>query len=159
MDCRKIQRIVQLCAFSCFQKWMLPCVSYICLHVLRMCLRSTCVWVHFLMCDYACVSQQLRIDLFLSGLNGNTELSESAFPLWGPSVATAWKTTHTYMVVKRCLHAHTHTNASRGQRHNSTDTFAHLSDSCPVLQDVQVRQHVNNIWTWAGLRTMPAGMD
>ena len=32
---------------------------------------------------------------------------------------------------------------------------ADLSDSCPVLQDVQVRQHVNNIWACAELRTVP----
>lgn len=47
----------------------------------------------FCVCVCVRVPQQLRMDLFLSGLNGNTELSESAFPLWGPSVATAWKTT------------------------------------------------------------------
>lgn len=45
-------------------------------------------------------SQQLRMDLLLSDLNGNTELSESAFPLWGPRVAMAWKTKR---IVKRYL--------------------------------------------------------
>lgn len=36
----------------------------------------------------------------LSGLNGKAELSDSTFPLWGPRVATALMTTHTYMHIK-----------------------------------------------------------
>lgn len=38
-----------------------------------------------------CMSQQLRMGLLLSGLKGNAGLSESAFPLGGPSVATAFR--------------------------------------------------------------------
>lgn len=38
--------------------------------------------------------------------------------------------------------AYTHTEIAPGDK----DAFRYLSDSCPVLQDVQVRQHVNNIW-------------
>lgn len=38
----------------------------------------------------------------------------------------------------------------------STDTtFTHLSNCCPILQDVQVRQHINNIRAWVELRTVP----
>lgn len=57
-------------------------VSYA--YVSRKWFKSWCVCVFFVR-----VPQQLRMDLFRSGLNGNTEPSESAFPLWGPSVATA----------------------------------------------------------------------
>lgn len=49
---------------------MLLCVC-VC-HVLRLHVLCVCV---------VCVPQQLRMGLFLSGLNGNTGLSESAFPL------------------------------------------------------------------------------
>lgn len=134
---------------------------------MRICLRSLCVSVYALVCDRArmCVPQQLRIGLFLSGLNGNTELSESTFPLWGPSVATAWNTTYNIHVRRfntRDSHAYTDTHyytnklrITEGQRHNNNNTLfhTHLSDGRPVLQYVQVRKHVDNIWAWAGLRT------
>ena len=112
-----------------------------------------CLTVCVCVCVCVCVPQQLRIGLFLSCLNGNAELSESDFPLWGPSVATACMATHKYVVEKRCLH--TNSDATRGQRHALINTFTHLSNCCPILQDVQVRQHINNIRAWVELRTVP----
>lgn len=67
----------------------------------NICTRLTCAG-HLCVC--ARVPQQLRMDLFLSALKGNTELSESDFPRWGPSVATAWsesKTQTQSLIVRR----------------------------------------------------------
>lgn len=33
-----------------------------------------------------------------------------------------------------------------------TQTCTYLSDSCPVLQNIQIRQHIDDIWSWAKLR-------
>lgn len=72
------------------------------------------VWGPCVCLRWDCVPQQLRIGLFLSGLNGNTGLSVSAFPLWGPSVATAWKTTPTWL-----LNMPGNTNATRTEINTS----------------------------------------
>lgn len=116
-------------------------------------MSCTCAWSPCVFCHvwlHVCASQQLRMGLFLSGLNGKTVLSESALPLWGPSVATAWMTTHTH--VNACYNTHTPCSQKRVETHLYIFTDTHLPDSCPVLQDVQIGKHIDNIWTWTELR-------
>lgn len=53
----------------------------VCVLVLGEVNATVCVICICMYCACVCMPQQLRMGLFLSGLNGNTELSESAFPL------------------------------------------------------------------------------
>lgn len=78
------------CAF------FLPCRSECCR--LTVCVIEVLVFnrVSWRVTVCVCVPQQLRMGLFLSGPNGNMELSESVFALCGPSVATAWETAKLY---------------------------------------------------------------
>ena len=83
-----------------------------------------------------------------------SEWEHGAFRVRLPSVGaershSLENNTHTHRLLEDAQ-----TNATCEQTHTSTYKETHLSDGCPVLQDVQVRKHIDNIRAWTGLRTV-----